>query len=186
MKPSDKTQVEGQKSFHAKSMEGPSAAEVKATMEKHEGVIAEIVGRYPEPRAALLPILHLMQCEFGWLPPIIQKAIANRLKIAPAEVFRVVQFYTLYRGKKCGKHVLMVCGTLSCALAGANKVLKTLQEELGVKLNETTSDGKFTIERVECLGWCDKAPVVQVNESDFIEKVTPDMARDLVRSLRDV
>ncbi len=179
-----KGQPESHASFGRQVPEGPSAAAVAAAMQKHEAAIAELLTRYPESRAALLPTLHLLQPEFGWLPPSVQKAVAHRLHIAPGEVFRVVEFYTLFHGRPCGKRHVMVCGTLSCELGGANKVLKALEAELGIKAGETTPDGKVSIERVECLGWCDRAPVVQVNEDDYLDKVTPDQARDLARTLK--
>jgi NADH-quinone oxidoreductase subunit E len=173
-------------SFQKTSIEGPTPEKVRAVMEKLEPKIADYLSRYPQKRAALLPALHLCQAEFGFLPPIVQRAVAHRLELAPGEVFRVVEFYTLFRGEPCGKHVVMVCGTLSCELAGCNRVIAALKEELGIALNETTKDGQFTLERVECLGWCDKAPVVQVNESDYHDQVTPESAKALVRKLKNV
>jgi NADH-quinone oxidoreductase E subunit len=173
-------------SFKKSSIEGPTPEKVRVVMEKLEPKIAGYLSRYPQKRAALLPVLHLAQAEFGFLPPIVQRAIAHRLELAPGEVFRVVEFYTLFRGEPCGKQVVMVCGTLSCELAGCNRVLNALKEELGIELNETTKDGQFTLERVECLGWCDKAPVVQVNDSDFYDSMTPDAAKALIRKLKNV
>lgn len=154
---------------------------VKAAARKLEPQIAELLSRYLEPRAALLPVLHLYQKELGWLPALAQREIAFRLKIAPADVHRVVTFYTLFRGEPAGENVIMVCGTISCELGGCNKVIDALKKELGVGLNENTPDGKFRIERVECLGWCDKAPVVQINESDFYENVTAEQALSWVK-----
>jgi NADH-quinone oxidoreductase E subunit len=171
-------------SFKTSTIEGPSPDRLKAGMAKIEERIADLLTRYPQKRAALLPSLHLAQKEFEWLAPNVQRAVAHRLSLAPAEVFRVVEFYTLFRGEPCGKNVIMVCGTLSCELAGCNRVIEALKSELGIDLNETTKDRQFTIERVECLGWCDKAPVVQVNESDFLENVTPESAKALVKRLK--
>lgn len=179
-----KGRPESHGTFAAKTLEGPTATDLARVLQKHEAAIADLVSRYPEPRAALLPVLHLLQPEFGWLPPSVQKAVAHRLGIAPGEVFRVVEFYTLFHGRPCGRKHVMVCGTLSCELGGANKVLKALEEELGIKAGETTPDGKVSIERVECLGWCDRPPVVQVNDGDYLDQVTPDQARDLARSLK--
>lgn len=163
---------------------GPSAEEVRRIAEKLEPKIAELLTRYLNPRAALLPVLHLYQHEFKWIPLRVQREVAFRLGIAPADVSRVVSFYTLFHSKPCGEHVVMVCGTLSCELAGCNKVLKALKETLGVDLNETTPDGKFTVQRVECLGWCDKAPVVQMNDEDYFEHVTPEKMKAEVAKRR--
>ncbi|MEK8022500.1 MAG: NAD(P)H-dependent oxidoreductase subunit E [Candidatus Hydrogenedentota bacterium] len=164
--------------------EGPTAAQVSAAAKKLEPRIADLLTRYLEPRAALLPVLHLYQHEFGWIPLRVQREIAFRLSIAPADVSRVVSFYTLFHSKPCGRHVVMVCGTLSCELAGCNKVLRALKDVLGVDPHETTPDGLFTVQRVECLGWCDKAPVVQVNDGDFMEHVTPEKIKAEVKRIR--
>lgn len=158
------------------AIKGPPIDEVKSVLKKLEPRIAELCSRYPNNRAALLPVLHLVQKEFNWLSPIVQREVAYRLGITPGDVFRVVEFYTLFHGEPCGKKVIMVCGTLSCELAGANKVIAALKEKFGVDLNEPTPDGEYSIERVECLGWCDRAPVMQINDSDFYDEVTPEKA----------
>lgn len=178
------TMPDPEKRIKTVKSEGPTLAAIKEASIKLEPQIADLLSRYMEPRAALLPVLHLYQKEFGWLSSFVQREIAFRLKIAPADVHRVVSFYSLFRATPCGKNVIMVCGTLSCELGGCNKVIAALRDELGIDLNEMTSDGLFSIERVECLGWCDKAPVVQVNESDFHENVTAASVKELVRSLR--
>ena len=162
----------------------PSVTEVRDALDAMNPSLDDLFDRYETKRSALLPVLRQMQDEFGWLPPIVQREVAFRLKISPADVFRVVQFYTLFRGEPCGKNVIMVCGTISCEMAGANAVIKEICEKAGVDLNGTSHDGMFTVERVECLGWCDRAPVVQVNESDYYEKVTPASAAKLVEDLK--
>lgn len=165
--------------------EGPSVTEVRAALKEMTPSLDELFSRYATRRAALLPVLRKMQERFGWLPPIVQREVAFALGITPADVFRVVQFYTLFRGEPCGKHVIMVCGTISCELAGCNSVIKTLCEKTGAPIGGTSPDGLFTIERVECLGWCHKAPVAQVNESPYHENLDAKSATELVERLRD-
>ncbi len=170
--------------FTRSSLEGPDVSAVAAAMAKHEPAIAELVARYPEPRAALIPCLHLLQGEFGWLAPSVLRAVAFRLGLAPAEVHRVASFYTLFRREPCGRFVLQVCCTLSCELKGASAVVAAIADELKIRPGETTADGLFTLEKVECLGWCDRAPLLQVNDRHYDDLLTPDAARELVRRLR--
>jgi NADH-quinone oxidoreductase subunit E len=125
----------------------------------------KIIKRYPEgkSKSALLPLLHIAQGENqGWLSVEAMDYVADFLKIQPIEVYEVASFYTMYNLKPVGKYVLEVCRTGPCCLNGAEDVIDYLQNKLGIKVGETTADGKFTIKTVECLASCGTAPMMQV------------------------
>ena len=151
--------------------------------EQAEQEFAAILTRYPEKRSALLPFLHLVQREQGYLSPDAMEEVARRLHLHPVDVLEVATFYTWFNLKPVGKHRLQVCHNLSCTLMGAERILGTLKEELKIGENETTPDGLFTVQRVECLASCGTAPVVQVND-DYHENVTPEKVRTLLKQWR--
>ena len=151
--------------------------------EQTERELAEILTRYPDKRSALLPSLHLVQREQGYLSPAAMEEVAGRLSLQPVEVLEVATFYTWFNLKPVGKHRLQVCHNLSCTLMGAERIIGTLKEELKIGENETTPDGLFTVQRVECLASCGTAPVVQVND-DYHESLTPEKARALLKQWR--
>jgi NADH-quinone oxidoreductase subunit F len=123
----------------------------------------EIVSRYPVKRSALLPTLHLVQEQEGWLSREALAYVGSLLGLSPAQVHDTASFYTMFRLKPEGKTLIEVCTTLSCALGGAEELIEHACRQLGVKPGETTSDGKFTVKGVECLAACGGAPAVQVN-----------------------
>ncbi len=139
--------------------------------------IDKLVPRYPTKRSATLPLCHLIQEEKGYLCKDAVEWIARRLDIQPMQVWEVVTFYPMFRREPIGKVHVKVCRTLSCALKGAYKTCEKLEEALGCKRGETSHDGKFTIEFVECIADCGSAPVVQVDDKLY-ENVTPDGATD--------
>ena len=143
-----------------------------------------IIARYPEghSRSALLPLLHLVQSEHGYVSPEGVSFCAEQLGITPAEVGAVLTFYTMYKRKPTGEYLLSVCTNLSCSLLGSDEIFARLSRHLDVEIDETTEDGRFTLERAECLAACDYAPVVTVNY-EFFDKMTPDSAVELVRVL---
>ena len=114
---------------------------------------ADIVSRYPEgkQKSALLPILHLVQAEFGWVSPPAMDKVADYLKIQSIEVYEVASFYTMYFLRPQGKYVLEVCRTGPCCLVGAEKIMDHIDQQLGVKEGEVTPDGLFSWRGVECL-----------------------------------
>jgi NADH-quinone oxidoreductase subunit E len=146
---------------------------------------AEIIARYPEgkERSALLPLLHLVQSEEGRVSPAGVGFCAEQLGITKAEVGAVATFYTMYKRRPTGEYLVSVCTNTLCDVMGGGEVFRTLSEELGVGHDETTADGKITLEHAECLAACDYAPVVTVNY-DFYDNQTPDSASDLVGALR--
>ncbi len=127
-----------------------------------------IVARYPYKRAAIMPLLHLVQDEKGYIDLAAEEWIAARLDMTPAYVHGVTTFYTMYRTSECGENLLQVCTTISCMLRGCDKVVDHIKSRLGIEVGETTRDGKFTLTTVECLGSCGTAPMMQVN-NDYYE-----------------
>jgi NADH-quinone oxidoreductase subunit E len=133
----------------------------------------DLVAKYPDKRSVALPALHLAQEQEGYLSLETIETLAKMLNITPASLMDTVSFYTMFRTRPQGKYLLQVCQTLSCSLAGADKIVSHLANKYRLKVGETTEDGKFTLLKVECLGSCGTAPVVQIND-DYYEKMTPD------------
>ena len=122
------------------------------------------VEKYPVKRSAALPLLLLIQEEKGYVPEEAIEWIAKRLELEAINVYEIVTFYPMLKRSPMGRKHVRVCRTLSCALRGGYQVCKTLQEQLGCKLDETSANGEFSIEFVECLASCGTAPVVMVND----------------------
>jgi NADH-quinone oxidoreductase subunit E len=145
---------------------------------------AEIIGRYPKSRSALLPLLHLVQSELGYVPEDGITFCAEQLGLAEAEVTAVVSFYTMYKREPVGEYHVGVCTNSLCAVMGGDVIFADLKGHLGIGNDETTSDGKVSLEHLECNAGCDYAPVVMVNW-EFFDNMTPRSARDLVDGLRN-
>ncbi len=144
---------------------------------------AEIIGRYPRTRSALLPLLHLVQSEEGYVSQDGIEFCAGQLGLTEADVTAVVSFYTMYKRKPIGEYHVGVCTTALCAVMGGDAIMAELKEHLGIGIDEVTPDGKVSYEHVECNAACDYAPVVMVNW-EFFDDMTPQSARDLVDGLR--
>ncbi|MBI3890733.1 MAG: NADH-quinone oxidoreductase subunit NuoF [Candidatus Wallbacteria bacterium] len=138
--------------------------------------------RYPTNRAVILPALHIAQREFGWISDEVMALVADVVGVPPMDVFRCVGFYTMYHRRPPGKYDVQVCTNISCCLGGARKVLRKVEEKLGIKSGGKTTDGMFSLQEVECLASCGTAPVVRVND-DFIEDLTPDGIEELLEDL---
>ncbi len=143
----------------------------------------EIMSRYPEPRSALLPMLHLVQSVDGRLSDAGVKICAELLGLSQAQVNGVATFYSMYRRRPAGKHHIGVCTTTLCAVMGGDVLLKQMEDTLGIHEGETTEDGTFSLERLECNAACDFAPVMMVNW-EFMDQMTPEKAEELIRKLR--
>ncbi len=143
----------------------------------------EIIARYPQKRSALLPMLHLVQSEEGYVTPEGIELCAEELGLTKAEVAAVATFYTMYKRHPTGDYLVSVCTNTLCGLLGGDEIFATLKEHLGVGHDETTDDGKVTLEHAECLAACDYAPVVTVNY-EFFDQQTPESAHQLVLDLR--
>src|SRR5207248_609288 len=145
----------------------------------------EIIARYPEgkERSALLPLLHLVQAEDGYVTPEGVSFCAEQLGITRAQVGAVATFYTMYKRKPTGDWLVSVCTNTMCGVLGGDKTFEALSENLGVGHDETTADGTITLEHAECLAACDFAPVMTVNY-EFFDKASVDSALGLVGALR--
>jgi NADH-quinone oxidoreductase subunit E len=146
----------------------------------------EIMARYPEgrERSALLPLLHLVQTQEGYVSPKGVAFCAEVLGITKAQVGAVATFYTMYKRRPTGEYLVSVCTNTLCNMLGGQRVYDELSEHLGVGHDETTADGKITLEHAECLAACDYAPVVTVNYDFAVDEATPESAIGLVEKLR--
>jgi len=146
--------------------------------------LQDVISRYPEKMAALLPALWMVQQERGWISPEAMTEVAAQLDLTAAYVKGVVTFYTMYHQHPVGKHFIQVCTTSPCLCAGADKVVDAFLEHTGCKeLGLTSPDGKYTVIEVECLGACGFATPVQINE-DYVENVTPEKVPEILASLK--
>lgn len=162
--------------------EGPAFAYTAENLQRFE----TIVKRYPPEhrRSAILPALHLVQAQQGYITGHAMAYVAERIGCSRADVEDMVSFYTMYFTKPVGKYVLQVCRTLSCALCGAERVTEAIEAKLGLRSGETDPTGTFTLIEVECLGACDRAPVVMVND-DWHECARPEDVDALLDGLRE-
>jgi len=148
--------------------------------------LEEICGKYPpeQRKSAVLAALYLAQEQQGHLTANAMRHVAQFLGITPAEVEDVATYYVMFYKEPVGKYVLQVCRTLSCALAGSERVVETLSEKLGIGIGQTDPSGMFTLLEFECLGACDRAPVVMVNNEHWHERATPENCSKLVDDLK--
>lgn len=123
----------------------------------------EIIGRYPKPKSALIPLLHLAQEQDGYVTNEAMRHIAELVGVTPAEVYGTATFYEMFHFEPIGKYLVNICGTMSCALMGADKLMHRAEERLGIKAGSTTPDGTFTLHHAECQAACTEAPCLQVN-----------------------
>ena len=140
------------------------------TREELQAQLRAIVAHYPSARSAMLPCLHLVQEETGYITPDGVLLVAEALGVKPDEVESVVTFYSMYSQEPKGKYLIKVCTSISCYLRGCDDVMAHLEERLGIRRGETTPDGRFTLESAECLAACGMAPAIQVN-GRFVENV---------------
>ncbi len=130
-----------------------------------------LCGRYPKRRAVLLPLLRIIEREFGCIDEAGMRLAAELIGITPAEVKSVVTFYTHYKRENDGKYVIWVCNTLPCALRGARELTAALERKLGIKCWQKSADGRFSLKKAECLASCDTAPCMQIDD-DHYDNVT--------------
>ena len=144
--------------------------------------LRELASRYPQPRSALLPMLHLVQSVDGRISPKGVEACSEILGITTAQVSGVATFYTMYKRRPAGTHHVGVCTTALCAVMGGDVLLETASKHLGIGVDETTPDGRISLERIECNAACDFAPVMMVNW-EFMDDMTPEKAVALLDDL---
>ena len=142
----------------------------------------EIIGRYPKARSATIPLLHLAQEQDGYVTNEAMAHIGELVGASSAEVFGTASFYEMFKFEPVGKYLINICGTMSCALLGAEELMHHAEERLGIKMGSTTADGKITLERAECQAACTEAPCLQVNYR-YRYRVTPDQLDTLIDDL---
>ncbi len=143
-----------------------------------------IIARYPGSRSALGPMLHLVQSEEGYVSPEGMALCAEELGLSTAEVASVATFYTMYKRRPVGEHHIGICVNPQCGLLGGNELWRQLTEMLGIAQNETTPDGKITIERIECQAACSNAPATTLNW-EFMDDMTPQRLAEVVDKLQN-
>lgn len=157
--------------------------EIRFTPERLQKAL-EIIARYPEgkQKSALLPLLHLVQEQWGWVSTEAMDYVAELLSIQPIEVYEVATFYTMFHLEPVGKHVIEYCRTGPCCLMGGEKVYDHLKKRLGIETGETTPDGLFTLKEVECLAACGWGPVFQIREKYYMN-LTPEKVDEIIDEL---
>lgn len=148
-----------------------------------KGELETILAKYPMREAAILPCLHLAQREFGHVSLEAMEYVASQIGVSPARIYGVATFYTMYNKAPVGKYLVQVCMNLPCMLLGAGEVFSYISEKLGIKDGETTGDKQFTLMKVECLGACGNAPMMQIND-DYYEDLTPGKVDEILNGLK--
>ncbi|MGY1753033.1 NADH-quinone oxidoreductase subunit NuoE [Blastococcus sp. SYSU D01042] len=161
----------------------PAPADLPPLTEQTRLEAREIIARYPKARSALLPMLHLVQSYQGYVSPEGVALCAEELHLTKAEVGAVATFYTMYKRRPTGRHLVSVCTNTLCSVLGGQRIMDALSADLGVHHDETAADGSITLEHAECLAACDYAPVVTV-DYEFYDQQDVDSARELVAALR--
>jgi NADH-quinone oxidoreductase E subunit len=145
--------------------------------------IDEIKSHYPESKAALLPVLWMVQEKYGWISEDSMKKVGDLLNVPYEHILGVVTFYTMFNKKPVGKIHLQICTNVSCMIRGGYELFNYTSQKLGIKNKEVTADGMFSIEEVECLGSCATAPMLQVNNKEFYENLTKEKVDKIIESL---
>ena len=151
--------------------------------EQTKAEFTKLLTHYPRKDAALLPALYLAQREFGYVSLEAMEYVASLVGVSPARVYGVATFYTMYNQEPVGRNLVQVCMNLPCAMRGAEEVLEYIEKKLGIKAGETSQDNKFTLMKVECLGACGNAPMMQIDD-DYYEDLTPSKVDTVLARLR--
>jgi len=143
------------------------------------------IAKYPPDQraSAVMAALRIVQEHHGWLSPERMDAVADYLKMPRITVYEVATFYSMYDLEPVGRHKICVCTNISCLLNGAERIVEHLEERLGIKLGDTTADGRFTLKEVECLGACCGAPMMQIGR-DYFEHLTPSSVDEILKELK--
>jgi len=157
---------------------------MEITFTPEELILAEkIQAKYPVKESAIMPILWMAQKKFGWISNDVIKYIAKLLKISPSKVEGVVSFYTMFFTKPMGKYHIQVCTNVSCMLKEGVKIFKYLSDKFNISNMETTADGMFSIEEVECMGACGGSPMIAINE-DYYENITIEKIEKILQNCK--
>jgi NADH-quinone oxidoreductase subunit E len=151
---------------------------------EEKALIKRYVNQYATPQGAVMKALWLAQEKFGWLPPEVIRLVADELEIPYSVAYGVATFYSQYYKEEVGKFVLDVCTCFSCQFCGGYDILHYLEDKLGIHKGETTPDGMFTLQEVECLGACGSAPMMQITNGPYMHNLTPAKIDDLIDNLR--
>jgi NADH-quinone oxidoreductase subunit E len=151
--------------------------------EENKKKFEAVLARYPKKLAAMLPTLWLAQEQNGWVSPEVMEYVGQLLEVPPSKVYEVATFYTMFHKEPIGSHHFQVCRTLSCQLMGAEGITAQIKQRLGIGVGETSSDGRYTLSEVECLGSCGTAPMLQLND-DFHENLTAEKLDKLIDSVK--
>ena len=151
---------------------------------EREAKIDELLSHYPVRQSALLPVLWLVQEQYGWISLEAMRYVAVRIGITPEQVREVVSFYSMFNDRPVGKYHLQVCCTTPCMIMGSDAIISHIEERVGVRRGGTSDDGLFTVSQVECLGSCGTAPMLQVNRWKYHENLTPESVDRLLDELR--
>ena len=171
--------------FHKSERQLADAGEAFAYTPENQAKFDVNVTHYPpeQRKSAILYALYLAQQQQGYLTGAAMRHVATQIGCSPADVEDVVSYYTMFYTKPVGKYVLNVCRTLSCALLGAERVTEEMARTLGIQPGQTDPTGTFTLMEVECLGACDRAPVVMVND-DWHERLAPEQVKDFIEQIK--
>lgn len=150
---------------------------------ENESLAREIIGRYPRPKSALIPLLHLAQEQDGHVADDAMEHLAELVGVTPAEVLGTCSFYEMFKREPVGRYVINICTNIACQLLGGEELLHHAEETLGIKSGSTTPDGAFTIEDVECIAACTEAPCLQVNYR-YEHRITHEGFDALIEDLR--
>ena len=145
--------------------------------------IEDIKRRYPMAKAALLPVLWIAQEQYGWISQETMKEVAALLDLPYGHVLGVVSFYSMFHDKPMGRYHLQVCTNVSCQLLGSDKIVDYLLQKCGARVGETSVDGRYTLSEVECLGSCDTAPMMQIND-EYYEDLTKEKIDHILLRLK--
>ncbi len=145
--------------------------------------IDEIKGRYPDSRSALLPALYVAQREFGWLSHEAMSYVARTLNLPEAMVRGTASFYSMFKHKKAGRHLIQLCTNVSCMILGAERLVDFLRTKYGMEPDNTTQDGRFSLVIMECIGACGTAPAMLVN-TDFYDSLTEKRIEEILETYK--
>jgi NADH-quinone oxidoreductase subunit E len=145
--------------------------------------VDRLKGLYPDPKSAIMPVLWMAQKKWGWLSVPVMQKVAEVMNLPYSHVFGVATFYTMYFKKPMGRHHVQVCTNVSCMLRGGEQIYDHVSRRLGIGHNDRTSDGRFSLEEVECMGACGGAPMIAVNE-DYHENITLEQIDRMLEELK--
>ena len=151
---------------------------------EREAKIDELLTHYPVRQSALLPVLWVVQEQYGWISLEAMRYVEMRIGITPEQVREVVTFYSMFNERPVGKYHLQVCCTTPCMINGSDDIIGYLEQKLGIERGGTTPDGLFSVHQVECLGSCGTAPMLQVNRQRYHENLTKEHVDELIEKCR--